>query len=87
LLVGRQSRVPYCRVWPAGFRHPLPEIPVPLASPDPDLSLALQPLIEAVYERSRYARRIDYSRPLTPPLTAEETAFLEQQLQARQGQT
>src|SRR4029077_9823465 len=35
LLVGRRSRVPYCRVSPVHFRQPLPEIPVPLASPDP----------------------------------------------------
>src|SRR5262249_60213888 len=57
LLVGRQSRAPYCRVWPVHFREPLPEIPVPLARPDPDLTLALQPLIEAVYDRSPSAHR------------------------------
>jgi hypothetical protein len=85
LLVGRQSRVPYCRVWPVPLRQPLPEVPVPLASPDPDIALSLQPLIEAVYERSRYARRIDYTRPLTPPLGPEETAWLEQQVRARSG--
>jgi Protein of unknown function (DUF4058) len=75
-LVGRQSRVPYCRVWPVHCHHALPEIPVPLASPDPDVPLALGPLIEAVYERSRYARRIDYTRPLHPPLTPEQAAWL-----------
>lgn len=80
LLVGRQSRVPYCRVWPAHFRQPLPVIPVPLDSPDPDLSLNLQPLIEDIFTRSRYARRIDYSRPLTPTLPADEAAWLSQQL-------
>jgi hypothetical protein len=76
LLVGRESRVPYCRVWPAYFDRPLPEIPVPLADSDPDLPLALQPMIEAVYDRSRYARRLDYVKPLTPPLSAEETTWL-----------
>jgi hypothetical protein len=79
LLLGRQSRVPYCRVWPVQFLKPLPEIPVPLASPDADIPLALQPLIAAVYERSRYARRFDYAKPLTPPLPAEATAWLKQQ--------
>jgi hypothetical protein len=80
LLVGRQSRVPYCRVWPVHFQQALPEIPVPLASPDPDVPLALQPLIEAVYERSRYARRIDYAKPLDPPLTPEQAAWLQGRL-------
>ena len=74
LLVARQSRAPYCRVWPADCRRPLPEIPVPLASPDPDIPLSLQPMIEAVYARSRYARRIDYARPLTPPLDPDPAA-------------
>jgi hypothetical protein len=80
LLVGRQSRVPYCRVWPVHFQEMLREIPVPLASPDPDVPLALQPLIEAVYERSRYARRIDYTKPLDPPLTPEQTTWLQGRL-------
>jgi hypothetical protein len=84
LLVGRQSRVPYCRVWPVHFSQALPEIPVPLASPDPDVPLALQPLIEAVYQRSRYARRIDYSKPLEPPLTAKQAAWLRGRLRTEE---
>src|SRR5262249_45382619 len=76
LLVGRQSRVPYCRGGPVHRHLALPEIPVPLASPDRDVPLALGPLIEAVYERSRYARRIDYAKPLHMPLTPEQAACL-----------
>ncbi|MBI1913363.1 MAG: DUF4058 family protein [Planctomycetes bacterium] len=87
LLVGRESHVPYCRVWPSYFNQPLPEVPVPLASPDSDLPLALQPMIEAVYERSRYARRLDYSKPLTPPLGPEETAWLAGRLRGEEAQT
>lgn len=78
LLVGRQDRVPYCRVWPAYFHQALAEIPVPLASPDPDVPLALGPLIEAVYARSRYARRIDYAKSLSLPPTEEQGAWLRQ---------
>lgn len=55
---------------------------MPLASPDADVPLALQPLIAAVYERSRYGRRPDYAKPLTPPLSEEETAWLKQRLQS-----
>jgi hypothetical protein len=80
LLVGREDRVPYCRVWPVYFNQPLPEIPVPLASPDPDIPLALQPMIEAVYERSRYGRRLDYGKALTMPLSPEESAWLTERL-------
>ncbi len=76
LLVSRDDHAPHCRVWPAFFHLPLPEIPVPLASPDPDIPLQLQPMIEAVYARSRYSRRIDYGKELTPRLKAEEQAWM-----------
>jgi hypothetical protein len=84
LLVCRKSRAPYCKVWPAHFQRPLPPIPVPLASPDPDVTLSLQPMIEAIYARGRYSRSIDYSKVLTPPLTAEEQIWLTEQLRLRQ---
>jgi hypothetical protein len=87
LLVGRESHVPYCRVWPVYFNQPLPEIPVPLAHPDPDIPLALQPMIEAAYERSRYARRLDYNKPLALPLGPQETAWLAERLRTEQDQT
>lgn len=87
LLVGRQSRAPYCQVTSAHYRHPVPTILVPLAPPDADLPLALQPMIDAVYARSRYGRRIEYTRPLTPPLAPEEVAWLEQQVQTVRGRS
>jgi hypothetical protein len=80
LLVSREDSAPRCQVWRAYFDRPLPVIPVPLSKPDADLELALQPLIEGIHERSRYDEDIDYSRPLTPPLTAEEKAWLEKRL-------
>lgn len=84
LLVARQSRAPHCRVYPAHYRHPLPPLPVPLAAPDPDVTLTLQPMIEAVYDRSRYARRIDYTQPLSPALSSEDVVWLGQQLRLRE---
>jgi hypothetical protein len=84
LLICRRRRAPYCTAWPAGFRERLPVIPVPLDDPDPDVMLDLQPMIEAVYVRSRYARSINYSKALTPPLAAEDTEWLARQLAARE---
>jgi hypothetical protein len=80
LLVGREDRAPSCRVWPVYFNQPLPQIPVPLAGPDPDIPLALQPMVEAVYERSRYGRRLDYGKPLAIPVSAEDSAWLADRL-------
>jgi hypothetical protein len=82
LLVARAERAPRCTVWPAFFDRPLPDFPVPLARPDPDVSIALQPLVEAIYERGRYREEIDYSRPLDPELSPEERGWLEQQLRS-----
>ena len=64
-------------MWPADFRRPLPALCVPLAAPDPDVMLDLQPLVDAVYARSRYDRDIDYRRPLRPPLSPSDTIWLE----------
>ena len=82
LMVARAKKPHACLVWQGHFRKPLPAVPVPLAKPDADLSLDLQPLVDAVYERSRYAQSIDYNRPLSPPLAPEEAAWLEQRLRA-----
>ncbi|MGH7170503.1 MAG: DUF4058 family protein [Gemmataceae bacterium] len=67
-------------MWPASFQRALPVIPVPILKPDADLSLDLQPLIDTVYEVSRYGRTIDYSKPLTPPLTVEEQTWVENRI-------
>lgn len=83
LLVSRELFAPRCRVWPAHFRHPLPIIPIPLSAPDEDIRLDLQTLIASVYARSRYDRLLDYSRPLQPPLSEEDTAWVAEQLRSR----
>jgi hypothetical protein len=82
LLVARAGNS-VCRVWRAQFRRPLPSIPVPLAKPDPDIRIELQPMIDEIYRRFRYARSIDYKKPLAPPLDAADSAWLKRQLRAR----
>lgn len=83
LMSVRARNAQLCRVWEGHFQHPLPAIPIPLAKPDPDISLNLQPLLDTIYRRFRYAQSIDYTTELTPPLSAEETDWCRQQLQAR----
>jgi Protein of unknown function (DUF4058) len=84
LLVARSEDAPTCRVWPGYLQYPLPVIPVPLEDPDPDMQLDLQPLIEAIYERNRYGEDIDYTKPLDLPLSPSDSAWLQEQLKARQ---
>ena len=85
LLVSREEKAPYCRVWPGYFDQPLPIIPIPLRKPDPDIPLRLQALIETIYEQGRYGEEIDYARPLDPPLTAQQAAWLKKQLRPQPG--
>ena len=71
------------RYWRAVYRRSLPVIPVPLAKPDSDIPLDLQPMIDEIFQRFRYPRSIDYNKPFTPPLDAAETLWLKQQLHVR----
>lgn len=87
LLVARKLFAPACRVWPAYFQRPVPKLRIPLLHPDADVVLDLQSMIDAICFRSRYARSIDYTRSLTPPLTAEESGWLSQRLQERSAES
>jgi hypothetical protein len=80
LLVAAAKNRPNCHVWPADFQRPLPQIPVPLAKPDADILLDLQPLIEEIYRTFRYEQSIDYGESLVPPLKPEEAAWLKERL-------
>jgi hypothetical protein len=82
VMVVRKEKAPHCKVWGVHYREPLPEIPIPLAGPDADIPLALQTLVNGIYERSRYRREIDYHQPLRPPLPAADLAWLEERLRA-----
>jgi len=54
-------------IWPVALQEALPILPVPLLAPDPDVPLDLRAALEHIYERARYARRIDYRQPVPPP--------------------
>ena len=86
VLVARAKKFELCQVWPIHLQRHLPSVPIPLAKPDPDILLDLQPMIDAIYQRSRYELSIDYSKPLSPPLQPAEELWLEKQLQIKPGQ-
>jgi hypothetical protein len=79
-LVARSWQTPDCHVWPTGIKDRVPTIGVPLTKPEADVVLELQPMIESRYVVSKYHRSINYSKPITPPLSAEETKWLEERL-------
>src|SRR5262249_50076714 len=84
MLLCRKAHAPLCKVWPAHFMYTIPSIPIPLAAPDPDISLSIQPMIDRIYARSRYAHDIDYRRQISTPLSPAEQAWLEERLRDQQ---
>ena len=63
--------------WPTALESPLPTIPVPLLAGDSDVPLSLQAVLQDVYDRSGYVRRLDYSQPVpAPPLTDVQIKWL-----------
>lgn len=81
VLLCRKPSAPSCRVWRASYRAPLPDLRVPLARRDPDVVLPLQPIVDEVFRRSRYA--LNYSRAIEPPLPAEDVGWLSAQLRKK----
>lgn len=69
LLVNRsqEGALRTSEIWPVALSEALPIIPVPLLAPDPDVPLDLRAALDHIYERARYARRIDYRQPIPPP--------------------
>ncbi len=78
VFLSRATRRPYTEVWPIQLREPLPAIPVPLLSPDPDVPLALQNAIDACFDLVRYHERLlDYTQLPPPPLSQEDAEWVE----------
>jgi hypothetical protein len=54
-------------IWTNHIQQPLPILPVPLKSPDPDVLLPLKPALDMIYQRGLYNLSIDYSKKPPPP--------------------
>ena len=68
-------------VYHCPLRKPLPVIRVPLRATDPDAPLALQPLIDRCYQTGRYWH-IDHAANPEPPLSTEDTVWVDECLRA-----
>ena len=75
-LVTRAERLPDCDVYAWSIRRPLPTIPIPLRSPDLDVTLDLAAVFAAAYARGRYARLIDYKDPLSLPIRPDDRSWV-----------
>lgn len=81
-LVSRYVDRPKLGLWPIALRERLPTIPVPLASPDADVMLDLQALLDAAYDEADYGKYIYASSP-RPPLSPDDAEWAKQFLPQR----
>ena len=76
--VSRAERRPYSDVYAWTVRDPLPTIPIPLESPDPDIPLDLAAILATAYDRGRYARLLRYDDPLSLAFKPDDRAWAEE---------
>ncbi|HEY3998985.1 MAG TPA: DUF4058 family protein [Candidatus Xenobia bacterium] len=76
VFVSRVRRRPLADIWPLHLRDPLPSVPVPLLEDDPEVELDLQSAFQQVYDRARYDVILNYQRPLAPPMSEDDAAWI-----------
>jgi hypothetical protein len=76
-LVSRVEDRPRVGVWPLRLRERLPEIPIPLRTPDPDARIDLQSDFQHVFDAAGYEDYI-YSGAPEPPLHPDDAAWARQ---------
>jgi Protein of unknown function (DUF4058) len=77
LLVSRYEERPDVGMWPISLRERLPPFPIPLTSPDPDVEVDLQALLDRVYDAADYGRYI-YAETPEPPLPPSDAIWAAQ---------
>jgi hypothetical protein len=81
-LLARADRRPNCDVYAWTIRQALPQIPVPLRSPDADVLIDLAAVMRTTYERGRYAKSINYEMPPKAALSSSHRQWIFQQTTA-----
>ncbi len=74
VMVSRRPQRPDVQVWPVGVRQPLPPLPIPLHTGEPELTLDLKPLIDAVYDGGAYQHHLYAALP-QPPMPPPDDAW------------
>lgn len=69
-------------IYGASIREPLPAISIPLRPKDRNVTLAIQALIDQVYERGRYSR-LNYQVAPNPPFAPDDAAWVDELLRQR----
>lgn len=71
ILISRSHQRPTADLYGVALQQVLPSFPVPLKPTDLEPIVSLQDVLNGVYERARYATRIDYCQSVPPPTLSE----------------
>ena len=71
VLISRASQRPMADFYGISLQQRLPSFPIPLQGQDIEPIVELQLIFDHVFDRARYASRIDYQQPLPPPKLSE----------------
>jgi hypothetical protein len=77
------SRGERFEVWPFAVRAAMPTIRVPLSDGLPDVQIALQPLLDQVYDRSGVGKRVHYAEDPEPALAPADATWVDALLRER----
>ncbi len=75
ILVSRADRRPRAVLYAFSNREPIPVFPLPLRPDEPEPQVDLKPLLEGIYERAAYGRRVDYHKLPDPRLSETDAAW------------
>ena len=78
----KRAAEPKVELWPISLHKPLPLIGIPVRADVDDVGVALQPLLDQVYDEGRYVDLIDYAQPPPPPaLPGDEAQWVAEQVE------
>jgi len=83
VFLSRAESRPLTEVWPIALNNPLPVVPIPLLSDDPDVPLDLQLAFTTIHDLFGYDLAVDYSRPPEVPLEGEAATWAEERIRTR----
>jgi uncharacterized protein DUF4058 len=81
--ITRVERRPKVEVYSWPLERRMPRIPIPLAEGDPDVWLDLQAVFDTTYDRAGYDYALKYSKPVDPPMTESQQAWVAEHLAGR----
>ncbi|MEM9487100.1 MAG: DUF4058 family protein [Cyanobacteria bacterium P01_F01_bin.116] len=83
ILVSRGDCRPQADLYGFDLQDPIPTFPLPLKKTDENVLVNLEELLQNVYEQGSFDLAIDYAQPPNPPLSSENSDWVDKLLKAK----